>query len=65
MGTEGLVTMPPEWWIELAPVGTLDDALAHVDALERAGVNSIGLFPAPDVDVARLQLENVLAIARR
>jgi alkanesulfonate monooxygenase SsuD/methylene tetrahydromethanopterin reductase-like flavin-dependent oxidoreductase (luciferase family) len=65
MGIEGLVTMPPEWWIELAPIGTLDDALAHVDALQRAGVNSIGLFPAPDIDVARLQLDDVLAIARR
>ena len=64
-GVEGLVTMPAEWWIELAPIGTLDDARAHVDALERAGVNSIGLFPAPEVDVARLQIDDVLAIARR
>ena len=64
-GVEGLVTMPPEWWVELAPVGTLDDAHAHIDALERAGVNSIGLFPAPDLDIARLQIDDVLAIARR
>ena len=64
-GVEGLVTMPAEWWIELAPIGTLDDARAHVDALERAGVNSIGLFPAPEVDIARLQIDDVLAIARR
>jgi hypothetical protein len=64
-GVEGLVTMPAEWWIELAPIGTLDDACAHVDALERAGVNSIGLFPAPEVDIARRQIDDVLAIARR
>jgi hypothetical protein len=64
-GVEGLVTMPAEWWIELAPIGTLDDARAHVDALERAGVNSIGLFPAPEVDIARRQIDDVLAIARR
>ena len=38
---------------------------AHVDALERAGVNSIGLFPAPELDIARLQIGDVLAIARR
>ena len=64
-GVEGLVTMPAEWWIELAPVGTLDDAHAHVAALERAGVDSIGLFPAPEVDIARFQIDHVLAIARR
>ena len=64
-GVEGLVTMPAEWWIELAPIGTLDDARAHVDALERAGVDSIGLFPAPEVDIARLQIDDVLAIASR
>jgi 5,10-methylenetetrahydromethanopterin reductase len=64
-GVEGLVTMPVDWWAELAPIGTLDDAMAHVDALERAGVNSIGLFPAPVLDVARRQIDDVLAIARR
>ena len=48
-----------------APIGTLDDARAHVDALERAGVDSIGLFPAPEVDIARRQIDEVLAIARR
>jgi alkanesulfonate monooxygenase SsuD/methylene tetrahydromethanopterin reductase-like flavin-dependent oxidoreductase (luciferase family) len=64
-GVEGLVTMPADWWTELAPIGTLDDARAHVEALERAGVNSIGLFPAPEVDIARLQIGDVLAIARR
>ncbi|HEX4981882.1 MAG TPA: LLM class flavin-dependent oxidoreductase [Ilumatobacteraceae bacterium] len=64
-GVDGLVTMPAEWWIELAPIGTLDDAFAHVEALERAGVNSIGLFPAPDLEIARMQIADVLAIARR
>ena len=57
--------MPPDWWTELAPVGTLDDADAHVAALEAAGVNSIGLFPAPDVDLALDQIDDVLTIARR
>ena len=46
-GVEGLVTMPVDWWTELGPIGTLDDAIAHVEALERAGVASIGLFPRP------------------
>jgi 5,10-methylenetetrahydromethanopterin reductase len=64
-GVDGLAAMPADWWIELGPIGTLDDARAHVEGLERAGVNSIGLFPAPEVDIARLQIGDVLAIARR
>jgi 5,10-methylenetetrahydromethanopterin reductase len=64
-GIEGLVTMPSQWWIELAPIGTLDDAMTHVEALEAAGVDSIGLFPPPDVAVAQTQMEGVLALARR
>ena len=64
-GVEGLVTMPVDWWAELAPIGTIDDAIAHVEALERAGVDSIGLFPAPVLEIARRQIDDVLAIARR
>jgi hypothetical protein len=29
------------------------------------GVHSIGLFPAPELDIARGQIDDVLAIARR
>jgi alkanesulfonate monooxygenase SsuD/methylene tetrahydromethanopterin reductase-like flavin-dependent oxidoreductase (luciferase family) len=64
-GVEGIATMPPEWWSELAPIGTLDDARAHIAALEAAGVHSVGLFPAPDVAIARAQLDHVLALANR
>jgi 5,10-methylenetetrahydromethanopterin reductase len=64
-GVDGLVTMPSDWWIEIAPIGTLDDAAAHIEALEAAGVNSIGLFPAPDVTVAMAQVADVLTLARR
>jgi alkanesulfonate monooxygenase SsuD/methylene tetrahydromethanopterin reductase-like flavin-dependent oxidoreductase (luciferase family) len=64
-GLEGLVTMPSEWWTELAPIGTLDDAAAHIEALEAAGVNSIGLFPAPDVAIAMTQMNDVVALASR
>lgn len=62
-GVDGLVTMPPEWWIELAPIGTVDDAREHIASLEAAGVDSIGLFPPPDVDVAMRQVDNVLMLA--
>jgi 5,10-methylenetetrahydromethanopterin reductase len=64
-GLDGLVTMPREWWSEFGPIGTLDDAAAHVAALEEAGVHSIGLFPAPDLAVATVQIEDVLRLASR
>ncbi len=64
-GVEGVATMPDDWWAEIGPIGTLDDAAVHLDALEAAGVHSIGLFPAPDVEIARAQVDDVLALARR
>ena len=64
-GLDGLVTMPPQWWTELAPVGTMDDAAEHLQALEEAGVRSVGLYPAPDVDRARAQVADVAALAAR
>ena len=64
-GVDGLVGMPPDWWSELGAIGTMDDALAHIDALEAAGAHSIGMFPAADIDIARAQLDQVLALATR
>ena len=64
-GVEGLATMPADWWAELGPIGTLDDAAAHIAALESAGVHSIGLFPAEDVHVGMTQIDDVLALASR
>jgi len=64
-GVEGVATMPDDWWAEIGPIGTLDDAVAHLGALEGEGVHSIGLFPAPDVEIARSQVDDVLALARR
>ncbi len=63
-GLDGLATMPPEWWTELAPIGTLDDAAAHLQALEDAGVQSIGMYPQPDVQIARSQIDDVLRLAQ-
>jgi len=56
--------MPPDWWHEIGPIGTLDDARAHIDALAAAGVSSIGLFPASDVATARAQLNDVAGLMR-
>jgi 5,10-methylenetetrahydromethanopterin reductase len=64
-GIPGLVSMPTKWWLELGPIGTLDDAATHLDALEAAGVHHVGLFPDPEVEHGLPQLEHVLALANR
>lgn len=64
-GVEGLVGMPVDWWTEIGAVGTLDDAAAHIAALEAAGVHHIGLFPDPEVEHGLPQLDHVLALAAR
>jgi alkanesulfonate monooxygenase SsuD/methylene tetrahydromethanopterin reductase-like flavin-dependent oxidoreductase (luciferase family) len=64
-GVAGLVSMPVDWWQEIGPIGTLDDAAAHLDALEAAGVQHVGLFPDPEVEHGLPQLEHVVALANR
>jgi len=64
-GVHGLATMPSEWWAEIGPIGTLDDAAAHITALQSAGVHSIGLFPSTDPEVGMRQIPDVLALAAR
>lgn len=65
-GLDGLVTMPAKWWTEMAPVGTMEDAAEHVQALEDAGVRSLGMYPAaPDPGTARAQVADVAALAAR
>jgi 5,10-methylenetetrahydromethanopterin reductase len=62
-GTEGLATMPADWWAEIGPVGTLDDAVAHLEALGLAGVRSVGLLPIPRAEDLG-PIHQVLAVAR-
>jgi 5,10-methylenetetrahydromethanopterin reductase len=62
-GVDGLATMPPDWWTEIGPIGTLDDARTHVAALAAAGVHSVGLLPPRDLATAHAQLPHVLALA--
>lgn len=64
-GLEGLVTMPSDWWTELGPIGTLDDAQTHIESLEAAGARSIGLFPTPDATLVTAQLPTILRLADR
>ena len=64
-GAEALLEMPADHWCEIGAVGTMDDALAHVAALEATGVASINIFPGPELETAREQLPQVAALARR
>ena len=64
-GVEGLVGMPVDWWTQIGAIGTVDDAAAHLDALEAAGVHHIGLFPDPEVEHGLPQLDYVLELAKR
>lgn len=64
-GADALVSMPADHWREIGAVGTMDDALAHVAALEAVGVGSINVFPGPDLGIAREQFAVVAEIARR
>lgn len=64
-GDSALLDMPADYWHEIGGVGTWDDALGHVAALEAAGVASINVFPGPELDVAWAQIDQVAALARR
>jgi 5,10-methylenetetrahydromethanopterin reductase len=63
-GLDGLASMPNEWWTELGPIGTMDDAIAHVHAVAAAGTQSVALFTSPVLEVARTQLADVATIKR-
>ncbi len=63
-GTDALASMPAEWWTELGPIGTIDDAIAHVKAVGEAGAQSVALFPGPRLDIGRQQLGVVADIKR-
>jgi alkanesulfonate monooxygenase SsuD/methylene tetrahydromethanopterin reductase-like flavin-dependent oxidoreductase (luciferase family) len=64
-GHEALLDMPVDYWTELGAIGTIDDALAHVAALEAAGVGSINVFPGDELDDAWAVLPNVEALTAR
>jgi alkanesulfonate monooxygenase SsuD/methylene tetrahydromethanopterin reductase-like flavin-dependent oxidoreductase (luciferase family) len=64
-GADALVEMPQDYWVEIGAIGTIDDALDHVAALEAAGVGSINIFPGPELEVAWEQMPQVAALAAR
>ena len=61
-GVDGLASIPSDWWADLGAIGTLDDAAAHVAALEAEGVGHVGLFPSNDLDRMPGQLDQVLRL---
>jgi 5,10-methylenetetrahydromethanopterin reductase len=62
VGVQALATMPAEWWLEIGAIGTIDDARQHIEALHDAGADDVCLFPAPELEIARSQLENVASL---
>lgn len=64
-GADALLDMPADHWREIGAIGTMDDALAHVSALEAAGVDSISVFPGPELELAWEQLPLVAELAAR
>ena len=60
---DGIVTMPRDWWLQIGAIGTRDDAVEHLALLEAEGVTGAAFFPAPDLDRARAQIDDVVAIA--
>jgi alkanesulfonate monooxygenase SsuD/methylene tetrahydromethanopterin reductase-like flavin-dependent oxidoreductase (luciferase family) len=61
-GMDGIVEMPRDWWLQIGAVGTRDDAVEHLDVLEAEGVTGAAFFPAPDLETARGQIDDVIAI---
>lgn len=64
-GADALLGMPVDHWAEIGAIGTMDDALAHVAALEEVGVGSINVFPGGDLEIAWEQLPLVAELAAR
>src|SRR5690606_19178452 len=64
-GDDALLDMPSDHWTEIGAIGTMDDALGHVAALEAAGVGVVNVFPGPELEVAWEQLPLVAEIAAR
>ena len=64
-GADALLDMPADQWREIGAIGTIDDALAHVEALEAVGVVSINVFPGDDLGSALDRIDGAAELARR
>jgi alkanesulfonate monooxygenase SsuD/methylene tetrahydromethanopterin reductase-like flavin-dependent oxidoreductase (luciferase family) len=61
-GHAALVSMPDDWWREIGAIGTIDDAIGHVDALGAAGVGQVGLFVGENLTAVRPLVATVATI---
>ncbi len=64
-GPDALIEMPADWWAEIGAIGTVDDALSHIAALEAVGVGSINVFPGPEIGIAWELMTDVAMLASR
>ncbi len=64
-GPDALIEMPADWWAEIGAIGTVDDALGHIAALEAVGVGSINVFPGPELGIAWELMTDVAMLASR
>jgi len=64
-GHAALLDMPADYWRSFGAIGTIDDAIAHIDSLEQVGVGSINVFPGDSLDDAWTILPTVAALASR
>lgn len=61
-GDEAIADFPDDWWINIGAIGTMDDVMAHIEALADAGADDVSLFPGPTLELAREDLESVIEI---
>ena len=63
-GEAALAGMPRDWWLDLAAVGTFDDAVEHVQRLGEASVQDVAIFPPEELDIAHGMIDDVIALRR-
>ncbi len=61
-GDAAIADFPHDWWINIGAIGTMDDVIAHIEALADAGANDVSLFPGPTLELAREDLQSVIEI---
>jgi alkanesulfonate monooxygenase SsuD/methylene tetrahydromethanopterin reductase-like flavin-dependent oxidoreductase (luciferase family) len=51
-GAEAVAEIPDDWWAEIGPIGTLDDAVSFTEAVAAAGATEVAYFPGPELEYA-------------
>jgi alkanesulfonate monooxygenase SsuD/methylene tetrahydromethanopterin reductase-like flavin-dependent oxidoreductase (luciferase family) len=64
-GADALMAMPAEYWREIGAIGTIDDALDHVAALDAVGVECVNVFSGRKLDDSWDLIPIVAQLARR